>query len=118
MWLLWIFSLAASFLLPATGEVVQSFSQCHQFFLNGTPPNVVPEKPARICQKYNNKYHFATMYDKSRRIPIFSAYKYESGSGRRPTVWMIEPQVRGVPILKLNIHQMEATLKEQSVVKK
>ncbi|XP_026577754.1 endonuclease domain-containing 1 protein-like isoform X1 [Pseudonaja textilis] len=94
MLLLWIFlSLAPSFLLPATGEVVQSFRPCNQFFLGGKPPNLSPINPARICQRYRNQYRFATMYDKTRRIPMYSAYKYNRGAGERLDEWMIEPQL-------------------------
>uniref|UniRef100_A0A8C6X9G4 Endonuclease domain-containing 1 protein-like n=1 Tax=Naja naja TaxID=35670 RepID=A0A8C6X9G4_NAJNA len=114
MLLLWVFlSLAAFFLLPATGEVVTNFKPCKEFFLDGNPPDLKPMNPARICQRYNNQYRFATMYDKT-RIPC-TAYRYNPTGGDRQLDWMIEPQVRGVPILKLNIHKLEATLKEQSV---
>ncbi|ETE59939.1 Endonuclease domain-containing 1 protein, partial [Ophiophagus hannah] len=93
MLLLWILSLAASFLLPATGEVVPSFNPCKTFFLDGKPPNLKPMNPARICQLYKNKYRFATMYDRDRRIPLFSAYQYKTGRGTRSEEWMIEPQL-------------------------
>ncbi|XP_039225489.1 endonuclease domain-containing 1 protein-like [Crotalus tigris] len=93
MWRLWILPLAASFLLPETGEVVNSFSSCNQFFLGGNPPNLRPMNPARICQFYWGKYRFATMYNISGRIPLFSAYKYQpDGMGRRND-WKIEPQL-------------------------
>ncbi|KAL7982818.1 hypothetical protein Chor_013154 [Crotalus horridus] len=95
MWLLWILSLAAaaSFLLPATGEVVDSFTKCKKFFLNGTPPKLRPRNSARICQLYKNSYRFATMYDKDQRIPTFSAYIYQPGKGQRWEEWKIEPQL-------------------------
>ncbi|ETE57057.1 Endonuclease domain-containing 1 protein, partial [Ophiophagus hannah] len=94
MLLLWIFlSLAASFLLPATGEVVRNFKACKEFFLGGNPPDLKPMNAARICQSYKDKFRFATMYDKTRRIPLFSAYKYNAAHGERPEEWMIEPQL-------------------------
>ncbi|KAK9400211.1 endonuclease domain-containing 1 protein-like [Crotalus adamanteus] len=95
MWLLWILSLAAaaSFLLPATGEVLDSFTPCKKFFLDGNPPKLKPRKSARICQLYENRYRFATMYDKDRRIPTFSAYIYQPGQGQRRDEWKIEPQL-------------------------
>ncbi|XP_013915163.1 PREDICTED: endonuclease domain-containing 1 protein-like [Thamnophis sirtalis] len=94
MLLLWILSLAASFLLPATGEVVSSFQHCSQFFFNGNPPsNLVPLNPARICQYYMGSYRFATMYDKDGHIPLFSAYKYYPGPGATQMDWKIEPQL-------------------------
>uniref|UniRef100_A0A8C6XC08 Endonuclease domain-containing 1 protein n=1 Tax=Naja naja TaxID=35670 RepID=A0A8C6XC08_NAJNA len=93
MLLLWILAPAASFLLPATGEVVTNFKACNQFFLCGKPPDLSPMNPARICQRYNNQYRFATMYDKTRRIPLYSAYKHKPGEGDRQVDWMIEPQL-------------------------
>ncbi|XP_070610986.1 endonuclease domain-containing 1 protein-like [Erythrolamprus reginae] len=99
MWLLWILPLAASFLLPATGEVVDSFRKCRQFFLDGKAPELKPVDPVRICQLYENKYRFATMYDKTRRIPLYSAYIYQQGEGDRFDEWMIEPQL-ALPVAK------------------
>ncbi|XP_034292516.1 endonuclease domain-containing 1 protein-like [Pantherophis guttatus] len=93
MLLLWIFSLAASFLLPATGEVVHNFSTCSDFFLDGTPPQLERENTSRICQMYKNQYRFATLYDRKGRIPVFSAYKYQPGKGKRINNWKIEPQL-------------------------
>ncbi|KAK9400219.1 endonuclease domain-containing 1 protein-like [Crotalus adamanteus] len=96
MWLLWILSLAAaSFRAPATGEVVRNFKTCTQFFLNQKPPklSLMPKNLATICQYYQGKYRFATMYNKERRIPLFSAYKYQPGGRGRKNDWKIEPQL-------------------------
>ncbi|TRZ17282.1 hypothetical protein HGM15179_009834 [Zosterops borbonicus] len=78
------------------GEVVTSFASCPQFFYGGTFPNDVlkPQNPAYICQRYSNSYHYATLYDRARRIPVYSAYKYKPGSAPRPhTWWFVEPQL-------------------------
>ncbi|XP_064881275.1 endonuclease domain-containing 1 protein-like [Oncorhynchus nerka] len=82
--------------------------QCQKFFLEGKTPNlpdilvdgIVKDqnryKP--ICQLFNNIYRFATLYDTTNRIPVFSAYTF---SGRptdcRPKhqPWMMEPQLNG-----------------------
>ncbi|KAK9400217.1 endonuclease domain-containing 1 protein-like [Crotalus adamanteus] len=95
MWLLWILSLAAaSFLLPAAGEVVNSLSECSQFFLDGVPPNLQLNNMAIICQKYKTEYYFVTMYSRIRRIPIFSAYLlHPRTTGVRIDNWNIEPQL-------------------------
>uniref|UniRef100_A0A672KQR0 Si:ch211-133n4.10 n=1 Tax=Sinocyclocheilus grahami TaxID=75366 RepID=A0A672KQR0_SINGR len=49
-----------------------------------------------VCQRYKNKYRFATLYDRTGKIPVFSAYTYTKRQEvfRRPNspVWMIEPQ--------------------------
>ncbi|NXH16394.1 ENDD1 protein, partial [Bucco capensis] len=79
-------------------EVVPSFeSSCPQFFFRETPPNeaLEPEDPAWICQRYKNQYYFATLYDRSRRIPVYSAYLYQPGPGKRPKTWLVEPQLMG-----------------------
>ncbi|NXA86199.1 ENDD1 protein, partial [Melanocharis versteri] len=76
-------------------EVVRSFVSCPQFFYRNTPPNnaLQPANPAWICQRYNNQYHYATLYDRNRRIPVYSAYIYQPGSDPRPQVWLVEPQL-------------------------
>ncbi|NXO46424.1 ENDD1 protein, partial [Locustella ochotensis] len=51
-----------------------------------------------------NTYHYATLYDRDRRIPVYSAYIYQPGSGKRPhTWWFVEPQLIG----KNNLKDME-----------
>ncbi|TRZ06159.1 hypothetical protein HGM15179_020948, partial [Zosterops borbonicus] len=76
-------------------EVVKTFASCPQFFYARTPPNDVlePQNPAWICQRYSNSYHYATLYDKDKRIPVYSAYKYKPGSGNRYNSWFVEPQL-------------------------
>uniref|UniRef100_A0A8B9TIC2 Endonuclease domain-containing 1 protein n=1 Tax=Anas platyrhynchos TaxID=8839 RepID=A0A8B9TIC2_ANAPL len=71
---------------------------CPQFFFRETPPNdaLEPENPAWICQRYENQYYFATLYDRSRRIPVYSAYLYQPGPGKRPKTWLVEPQLMGL----------------------
>nr|XP_056702595.1 endonuclease domain-containing 1 protein-like [Euleptes europaea] len=85
----------ASSLTPGNNEVVTSFSSCLSFFLDNTVPDdaLEPSDPARICQKYENNYYFATMYDKTNRIPAYSAYVYRPSPGRALREWMVEPQL-------------------------
>ncbi|XP_056369673.1 endonuclease domain-containing 1 protein-like [Oenanthe melanoleuca] len=86
----------ASCLCLGHGEVVKSFTTaCTQFFYKKTPPSdtLRPTNAARICQRLSNKYHFATLYDKTRRIPVYSAYIYRPGRGDRSETWFIEPQL-------------------------
>uniref|UniRef100_A0A8C4RJX4 Endonuclease domain-containing 1 protein n=1 Tax=Erpetoichthys calabaricus TaxID=27687 RepID=A0A8C4RJX4_ERPCA len=67
---------------------------CREFFHKQTEPEgLVPDKAARICQTYKNRVHFATMYDRENRIPIYSAYKYETGGKRPEGIWLLEPQL-------------------------
>ncbi|KAL7982816.1 hypothetical protein Chor_013152, partial [Crotalus horridus] len=94
--LLLIFLLSVSWSnLPTNGEVVDSFEEtCPQFFLRETPPVIRhPPRSARICQRYQNLYRFATLYDKDNRVPVYSAYIYNPGTAKRPKKWMIEPQL-------------------------
>ncbi|XP_051480581.1 endonuclease domain-containing 1 protein-like [Apus apus] len=86
----------ASCLWLGHGEVVTYLeSTCPQFFFNGIPPNtaLTPQNSALICQRYENKYYYATLYDRSLRIPVYSAYIYRPGSGKRCQRWMVEPQL-------------------------
>lgn len=85
-------------------EVVDSFSNCSEHFFNKQPPFAVnascsegKENYKMICQRYKNRYRFATLYDTTHRIPVFSAYKY-TGTGDRLNLqdihpMMVEPQV-------------------------
>ncbi|NXM75919.1 ENDD1 protein, partial [Serilophus lunatus] len=95
LWLL-LLQVWASCLWLGHSEVVPSFANsCPQFFYQNTPPNNVlqPANPAWICQRFNNRYHFATLYDSRRRIPVYSAYIYQPGPGCRSQDWMVEPQL-------------------------
>ncbi|XP_052645589.1 endonuclease domain-containing 1 protein-like [Harpia harpyja] len=96
MLLLLLLQVSASCLWLAGSEVVTSFERsCPQFFFRETPPNeaLQPENPAWICQRYKNQYYFATLYDRNRRIPVYSAYLYQPGPGTRPKTWLVEPQL-------------------------
>ncbi|XP_034147149.1 endonuclease domain-containing 1 protein-like [Esox lucius] len=103
------------------GEVAPNFDNCKEFFFREMPvsglnialptpvetntqnlPN--PEKclsaynaasPAYICQIYNNQYYFATLYDRGRRIPLYSAYKMDikGEPERNGSVVNYEPQL-------------------------
>lgn len=86
----------------AVGEVVQSFTQtCPQFFSvpSGvlTPPTTFTKPQYRqICQKQANQnvYEFATYYDSTNRIPVYSAYVYVGQQPcKRKNVWYFEPQL-------------------------
>ncbi|KAK2899626.1 hypothetical protein Q8A73_012755 [Channa argus] len=95
---------------PTETEVVELMSQCDEFFLEKTPPQVPgslekgkiknSDQYKAICQTYRDERMFVTLYDTKNKIPVFSAYKYR-GEGpldedkRRPknVVWKIEPQL-------------------------
>lgn len=77
------------------GEISENFFKCLNFFYNDTPPTGIDQQGYKpICQRYKNKYHFASLYDCKRRIPLYSAYILSCADGPRPKVnWMYEPQV-------------------------
>ncbi|CDR18022.1 unnamed protein product [Oncorhynchus mykiss] len=92
------------FLLPpALSRVVNRFDpECKEFFLEGTTPNLPVQNQNRykpICQKYKNIYRFATLYDTTNKIPVFSAYTFSAPGGKRQSwSWMIEPQLEGIDV--------------------
>ncbi|XP_018599867.2 endonuclease domain-containing 1 protein-like [Scleropages formosus] len=76
--------------------VGNSFKDCSQFLFMRTPPVGFRGGELRqICQRYNEKPRFATLYDRSRRVPIYSAYTFKKSDGqeRMDTPWMYEPQL-------------------------
>ncbi|XP_077196452.1 endonuclease domain-containing 1 protein-like [Paroedura picta] len=81
---------------PGEAEVVESFEDtCPQFFFRETPPRIglTASYMVPICQRYKNQYRYATLYDQENRIPVYSAYIYNPGQGKRPSNWMVEPQL-------------------------
>ncbi|XP_024917905.1 LOW QUALITY PROTEIN: endonuclease domain-containing 1 protein-like [Cynoglossus semilaevis] len=84
----------ASTLVSAT--VSNSFRYCIHFFYMQTPPVGIRGTSLRkICQKYKDTLHYATLYDSSQRLPLYSAYVFKKSDGKRKmdTPWMYEPQV-------------------------
>ncbi|XP_028272649.1 endonuclease domain-containing 1 protein-like [Parambassis ranga] len=81
-----------------TAEVVNNFHQCKNFLYKEIDPKgITGDNYQPICQRYKNKYRFATLYNRNRRAPLFSAYKIIPASGQcqRPPVeqWYYEPQL-------------------------
>ncbi|CAL8325979.1 unnamed protein product [Lota lota] len=93
---------------PTATEVVNSVSNCTEFFLNSIPPNIGgvlhdgkiqdQNRYKPICQTFNNSRRFMTLYDTDMKIPVFSAYKYTGDAGvKKPNnCWMIEPQLEDI----------------------
>ena len=83
---------------PSVAHVAFNFNACQKFFYKNTPPEGISSRDYRgICQTYGGVSHYATLYDTSNRIPVFSAYKLELGvcinSANRRDTWFIEPMV-------------------------
>ncbi|XP_036385246.1 endonuclease domain-containing 1 protein-like [Megalops cyprinoides] len=71
---------------------VGDFAPCIDFFYSTWPPKGLPGVP--ICQRYLNKFRFASLYSRPRRAPWFSAYVFTPPAGRRPKEeWKYEPQL-------------------------
>ncbi|XP_054454014.1 endonuclease domain-containing 1 protein-like [Anoplopoma fimbria] len=77
------------------GEISNDFSQCLDFFYNTTPPvGITAAGYQPICQRYKNQYHFASLYNRQSRSPLYSAYVLSPADGKRPrSTWMFEPQL-------------------------
>uniref|UniRef100_A0A669C4Y0 Uncharacterized protein n=1 Tax=Oreochromis niloticus TaxID=8128 RepID=A0A669C4Y0_ORENI len=64
------------------GEITTDFEPCITFFYAETiPQGISGDGYQALCQRYENQYHFATLYDRNRRIPLFSAYILSPGGG-------------------------------------
>ncbi|XP_029111961.1 endonuclease domain-containing 1 protein [Scleropages formosus] len=75
---------------------VTRFTKCPQFFAKSgkTPTIFQGSHYKQICQRLNNQYKYATLYDTKKRIPVYSAYKYVATKNcTRRTTWDIEPQL-------------------------
>ncbi|KAM4564973.1 uncharacterized protein V3H82_014068 [Fundulus diaphanus] len=86
----WSFLPVAALLLllsvHTSAEVVESMSDCSQFFLDQTPPHIPgvledgeildQNRYKPICQTFNNTRRFVTLYDTQNKIPVFSAFKF------------------------------------------
>ncbi|KPP59896.1 hypothetical protein Z043_122145 [Scleropages formosus] len=84
------------------GAEVGNFSSCSEYFYRGIPPKGVGVRESpQICQRYRNTYHFASLYNRQWRTPLYSAYVFTAGGKKRPsTHWKYEPQLassRGSP---------------------
>lgn len=81
----------------AGAEVQESFSpECKQFLFMGTVPKGLEKQPfKKICQFYEGKARFVTLYDTFNHIPVYSAYTFKrsDGSKKVDVPWMYEPQV-------------------------
>ncbi|XP_029428157.1 endonuclease domain-containing 1 protein-like [Rhinatrema bivittatum] len=86
------------------GEVVQSFSEipacARSFHLAEEPMGLNSSSTARICQRLRGVCFYATLYDETRRVPIYSAYTLEESSTSRPDLsssnWYLEPMLAGI----------------------
>ncbi|KAK7882826.1 hypothetical protein WMY93_029000 [Mugilogobius chulae] len=80
-------------------DVVERFEDapgCLEFFYKEKVPALGSTTPhtAHLCQRFVNRYHFATLYDTQHRIAVYSAYYFQpSNGGGREKRWFVEPQL-------------------------
>ncbi|KAG9346615.1 hypothetical protein JZ751_006926 [Albula glossodonta] len=77
-------------------SVSDSFKDCSLFMYMRVPPIGLRGKDLRkICQRYGDKPRYATLYDRSHRLPVYSAYIFKKSDGQKrvDTPWMYEPQL-------------------------
>ncbi|XP_017572796.1 endonuclease domain-containing 1 protein-like [Pygocentrus nattereri] len=108
-----------------SSEVVNSFIQtCPKFFANPegivSPPTIFAGyNYKQICQIRASVYEYATLYDTANRIPIYSAYKFESLSNcERQTDWYIEPQLDNASARREMALETNKTLLQNQAVNK
>ncbi|NXH22624.1 ENDD1 protein, partial [Bucco capensis] len=76
------------------GEDEPGFAECNVFFLGQVPPEGFTEPfHVKICQQYNRKPRFATLYSTKDKIPLYSAFKYSKAAPSEEEHWLLEPQV-------------------------
>ncbi|XP_067845660.1 endonuclease domain-containing 1 protein-like [Heptranchias perlo] len=118
--------MALDYLLRQAGaEVVAQFSNnnCAEFFHRGLEPlGLEPANPARLCQRYQGRYYFAGLYDRDRRIPVYSAHIYnfkhemdnmKTGSDKK---WKYEPQLAD-PGAQADMGRITSSVKNQQPIR-
>lgn len=97
--LLTVMMVLTSELQGVQAGVVDDFNhveRCKDFLYMGTPPRgYLGNAFKKICQRYEDKPRYATVYDPRRHIPIYSAYTFKKSDGEKKVdfPWMFEPQV-------------------------
>nr|XP_019950796.1 PREDICTED: endonuclease domain-containing 1 protein-like [Paralichthys olivaceus] len=87
------------FLFSVRADVVEHFEdepECMKYFYQEKVPEWGASTPgaARLCHRFVNRYHFATLYDTNHRIAVYSAYQFQpSNGGGREKRWFVEPQL-------------------------
>ncbi|XP_048034020.1 endonuclease domain-containing 1 protein [Megalobrama amblycephala] len=84
-------------LVTVRSEVQKDFSEeCREFMYMGTPPRGLENRSLKkICQRYNGKPRYVTLYDVVDHIPVYSAYTFKRSDGFKKVdvPWMYEPQL-------------------------
>lgn len=92
-------------MLRAQAGVVGDFNhveRCKDSLYMGTPPRgYLSNSLKKICQRYEDKPRYVTLYDPRKHVPIYSAYIFKKSDGEKKVdfPWMFEPQVSVLPDL-------------------
>ena len=73
--------------------------ECREFVYMGVPPTGLDHHSLRsICQHYNSRARYLTLYNVVDRVPVYSAYTFKRSDGekRMDVPWMYEPQVKQI----------------------
>nr|ACI69947.1 Endonuclease domain-containing 1 protein precursor [Salmo salar] len=80
--------------------VVEDFNhveRCKDSLYMGTPPRgyLLSNFLKKLCQRYEDKPRFVTLYDPHKHIPVYSAYTFKKSDGEKRVdfPWMFEPQL-------------------------
>ncbi|KAK5876063.1 hypothetical protein CesoFtcFv8_027069 [Champsocephalus esox] len=71
-------------------------SECRQFLYMQTPPTGLEHPSLRfICQRYNKRTRYLTLYNTVDHVPVYSAYTFKRSAGQTcvDVPWMYEPQL-------------------------
>lgn len=77
------FLLVTMAMTDVQGTVEKELSpECREFLYMGTPPvGLEDHSLQKICQRYNNKPRYVTLYDTANHVPIYSAYTFKRSDG-------------------------------------
>ena len=101
-----VVALTCALLQGAQAGVVGDFNhveRCKDSLYMGTPPRgYLSNSLTKICQRYEDKPRYVTLYDPRRHIPIYSAYTFKKSDGEKKVdfPWMFEPQVSALSSCK------------------
>jgi len=86
---------------PTQADFQENLAEaCQPFvYMNRLPQGLQGPGFQCICQQYNGKARFVTLYDTLNRTPVYSAYTFKRSDGatKVDVPWMYEPQV-GAPL--------------------
>ncbi|XP_027034354.2 endonuclease domain-containing 1 protein-like [Tachysurus fulvidraco] len=123
MKLLALVLLLSSFSSLTVMEVVKSFKNvCSDFFIHTANDIIIPtifpgHQYKMICQRWKDKYRFATVYDTVRRIPVYSAYTFlQAGTTVRRNSWKFEPQLENIKKYKDKKEMIVSPTKKGQIV--